>query len=336
VYVERVTRVLAEWRFWVALVGTAVAFGVAALVSGTATPYWRAETTIVVGTGAGPLQPGEGGATGEVASRLDDLVRSDQIAANVISGLHLRESRSALLDRISVSVPEPGLLRVRVSDRNRLRAPQIAQQIDFLFPQLVQHRFPKLKAVVWDPPHLIGRTGRQWGRNLGIAAGVSAVLWALAVAPLLGRIRIRAPARPSAPAAAVPAAEPPRAPPPEPLPAPRSKPLPASEPEPVQQAAAAPKPRPPAPAQSEPELAPAREPEPEPEPVPTSRGEWSLAELERLVQEHAADFPDRTEEWEIYLLSIRDHAAPDGQLPATLDWLIWDTFGELLDRTRAK
>jgi hypothetical protein len=71
---------------------------------------------------------------------------------------------------------------------------------------------------------------------------------------------------------------------------------------------------------------------PEPEPVLGPPGEWSFTELERLVREHGAEFPHRTEEWEIYLESIRDYAGPDGQLPATLDWLIWDTFGELLDR----
>jgi capsular polysaccharide biosynthesis protein len=151
VYVQRVTRLLADRRLWVALVGTILAFGVAAIISGTTTPEWRAETTIVVGTGARPLRPGEGGATKQLASRLDDLVRSDQIAANVISGLHLDESRAALLDRISVHVPEPGLLRVRVRDENRLRAPQIAQQIGFLYPQLVQHYLDSIRG--YAGPH---------------------------------------------------------------------------------------------------------------------------------------------------------------------------------------
>ena len=334
-YVELVTRVLADWRFWVALVGTAVAFGVAALVSGTATPQWRAETTIVVGTGTGPLRPGEGGATAELASRLDDLVRSDQIAANVISGLHLSESRSSLLGRVSVSVPEAGLLRIRVRDRDRLRAPQIAQQIAFLFPQLVQHRFPKLKAVVWDPPHLIGRTERHWWRNLGIAAGVSAALWAVALVPLVRRLGARVPAwvseRPATqetpqPVPLAPAVAPVQPAPvsvaaaPEPAPAPSPQPRREPEPEPPTQ------PR-------EREL----QPEPEPEPaVDVPRGEWRFGELERLVREHEAEFPHRTEEWEIYLESIRDYAGPDDQLPATLDWLVWDTFGELLDRARAE
>src|SRR5437870_3640363 len=225
-----VTRVLADWRLWIALAGTAIAFAVAAIWSGTTTRSWRAETAIVVGTGSGPLRPGEGGATRELAGRLDDLVRSDQIAANVVSTLHLHESRAALLDRISVSVPEPGLLRIRVSDSDRLRAPQIAQEIGFLFPQLVQHRFPRLKAVVWDPAHIVGRADPHWGRNLGIAGGVAAVLWAFALAPLVTRLPLRVPVRVVEPVR--PAAEPlPEEPRPQPEPPPAPRPEPAAAPE---------------------------------------------------------------------------------------------------------
>ena len=62
-----VTRLFADRRMLVALAGTVLAFAVAAILSGTTTPEWRAETTIVVGTGPGPLRPGEGGATKELA-----------------------------------------------------------------------------------------------------------------------------------------------------------------------------------------------------------------------------------------------------------------------------
>jgi len=320
VYVEPVTRVLADSRLWIALAGTAIAFAWAAISSGTTTRSWRAETAIVVGTGSGPLRPGEGGATRELAGRLDDLVRSDQIAANVVSTLHLDESRASLLDRISVSVPEAGLLRIRATDRDRLRAPQIAQEIGFLFPQLVEHRFPKLKAVVWDPAHLIGRTNQHWGRNLGIAGGVAAVLFALA---LEGLTRRRAPA-PALSTPAVSAA----VPPPQPEPQPASRP----EPEPVPEPAPQPEPTP----EPSPEPEPVRQPQPvaEPQPGPAAAGAWNLGELERLVREHAAEFPDRAQEWTIYLDSMREYASPDGQLPASLDWLVWDTFGDVLERAR--
>jgi capsular polysaccharide biosynthesis protein len=333
VYVDPVTRVLADWRFWAALAGTVVAFAVAAIVSGTVDRSWRAETTIIVGTGAGPLHPGEGGATRRLADRLDDLVRSDQIAANTISTLHLRESRASLLDRISVAVPEPGLLRIRVRDDNRLRAQQIAQEIGFLFPQLIERRFPQLKAPVWDAAHVVGRPGRHWGRNLGIAALVAALLWIVLLGPLAARRAQAAlearpvpqPAPVPAPAvvAAVPAAAPSTPPPraaPEPPPVAPPEPAPPPEPEPEPEPQVEPEPEPVEP-----------EPAPEPQPVAAERGDWNLAELEALVREHSGDFPERADEWEIYLESIGEYAGPDGQLPATLDWLIWDTFGPVLE-----
>jgi hypothetical protein len=329
-YVDPVTRVLADWRIWVALVGTAVAFGVAAIVSGTVDRSWRAEVTIVVGTAGGPLRPGEDGATRDLAGRLDDLVRSDQIAGNVVSTLHLDDSRAALLDRISVSVPEAGLLRIRVRDGDRLRAQQIAQEIGFIFPQLIERRFPRLRAPVWDPAHLVGRPGRHWGRNLGIAAGISAFLWAVALGPLLlGRLGTALEARPVAAPEAAPAVP---IPPPAPVPEPSAVPEPVvAEPPPAQ-----PTPEPEAvPASAAP--APLDEPVPEPEPAPaiaSDRGDWNLQELERLVREHSGEFPERAEEWEIYLDSVRGFAGADGQLPATLDWLIWDTFGDLLEGSR--
>jgi hypothetical protein len=314
---EFVTRVLADWRFWIALVGTAAAFGMAATSSATTARPWRAEIAIVVGTGSGPLRPGESGATAELAGSLDDLVRSDQIAANIVSTLHLDESRTSLLDRISVNVPEAGLLRVRVSDTNRLRAVQIAQEIGFLFPQLVEHRFRRLKAVVWDPAHLVGRNDRHWGRNLGIAGGIAAVLWALALVPFLARRKAAAPVLRARSA-------------PQPAPAPpvRVEP-PIVSAAPVAPAAAPELELPPTPAEPPEPSAEAR-----PAAVTAEPGDWNLDELERLVREHAAEFPDRAEEWEVYLASMRGYAGPDGRLPATLDWLVWDTFGEVLERGR--
>jgi hypothetical protein len=240
-------------------------------------------------------------------------------------------------------------LRIRVKDPNRLRAQQIAQEIGFIFPQLVERRFPRLHAPVWDPAHLVGRPGRHWGRNLGIAAGVAALLWLLALGPLALRrlaavLQARPPRAPAPVAVPAPARSlaPAPSPAPAPTPAPPSvavSPEPEPEPPPVEPAPAPPllpEPEPQPPAEPEPAPAPESEPgplppEPQPEPI-SDRGDWNFGELERLVHAHSGDFPDRAEEWEIYLESIREYAAPDGQLPSTLDWLIWDTFGDLLER----
>jgi hypothetical protein len=94
------------------------------------------------------------------------------------------------------------------------------------------------------------------------------------------------------------------------------------------------------------------EPEPEPEyaapveplppPVPLhpvvarvaapseGAGSWNLNDLRRLVDLHATEFPDRLDEWGSYLFLLRDYADVHGRIPAQFDWLIEDTFRELL------
>ena len=81
------------------------------------------------------------------------------------------------------------------------------------------------------------------------------------------------------------------------------------------------------------------EPEPEPlavaavtapEPVPAGGGHYNLLTLERLVEDRGAEFPDRLDEWTSYLFFLREHAAADGSVSANFDWLIQDTFAELV------
>jgi len=82
-------------------------------------------------------------------------------------------------------------------------------------------------------------------------------------------------------------------------------------------AAAAPPPAPPPPAM--PPLA-----------VPDGDGSYNLVSLERLVAERGAEFPDRAEEWASYLYFLREYAGPDGNVPASFDWLIQEQFAELV------
>jgi hypothetical protein len=80
------------------------------------------------------------------------------------------------------------------------------------------------------------------------------------------------------------------------------------------------------------------QPQPQPEPVrppapdvpPDEAGAYNLLALERLVEQRAGDYPERTEEWASYLFFLRDYAAADGTVPAGFDWLIQDTFAELV------
>jgi acyl dehydratase len=93
--------------------------------------------------------------------------------------------------------------------------------------------------------------------------------------------------------------------------------------------------------EAEPPPAPAPEPEPAvvaeeptaPEPAQAaSRGGWTIQDLERLVQEHGAEHPDRIDEWRYYVHFLREHTDVDGRLPASFDYLVEETFDELLRR----
>jgi hypothetical protein len=52
--------------------------------------------------------------------------------------------------------------------------------------------------------------------------------------------------------------------------------------------------------------------------------------LAALVERRRDEFPDRFEEWQWYLLSLRDVAGIDGTLPASVDSLVHDVFEPLL------
>ena len=83
------------------------------------------------------------------------------------------------------------------------------------------------------------------------------------------------------------------------------------------------------------EHAPPPEPEPvtQPEPAaPTRPGAWRIEDLERLVGERGGEHPDRIDEWRYYVHFLREHAAPDGTLPASFDYLIEETFAPILSR----
>ncbi len=69
---------------------------------------------------------------------------------------------------------------------------------------------------------------------------------------------------------------------------------------------------------------------PEPEPEPGEPGAWRIEELERLVSDRGSQYPDKIEEWRYYVHFLREQAAPDGTLPASFDYLIDETFAEIL------
>ena len=94
--------------------------------------------------------------------------------------------------------------------------------------------------------------------------------------------------------------------------------------------------------ETEPEPRPASAPEgvvtdgnrahsPVPGPIEVPRpGNWTVDLLERLVAERGDAFPDKVEEWRYYVVFLGEQAGPDGALPPSFDYLIEETFAELL------
>lgn len=58
---------------------------------------------------------------------------------------------------------------------------------------------------------------------------------------------------------------------------------------------------------------------------------FTIDQLATLMERRAAEFPDRIEEWQYYLVSLRNVAASDGRLPESVECLVEDVFGPLLD-----
>jgi hypothetical protein len=69
-----------------------------------------------------------------------------------------------------------------------------------------------------------------------------------------------------------------------------------------------------------------------PKPDLPERPDRNVETLAQLVEQHEDAYPERAEEWRMYVTYLRDFAAPDGRLPSTFDGLVAEVFGDLLDR----
>lgn len=83
---------------------------------------------------------------------------------------------------------------------------------------------------------------------------------------------------------------------------------------------------------------------PEPAPPPQSAagpfvkpgfGDWTVADVERLLSEQGPALPEQREELELYLDSFRTVAGADGHLPGDVDLVIEDVFAALIARAAA-
>ena len=69
-------------------------------------------------------------------------------------------------------------------------------------------------------------------------------------------------------------------------------------------------------------------------PLDPNTYEWDLDALEQLVERRAAEFPEQAATWRSYLPHLRAEQAASGRLAASVDALIWEVYGDILERPR--
>jgi capsular polysaccharide biosynthesis protein len=275
---------------------------------------YRADASIVLVRQGQP--PGSDPSLAAAAAAAAALFHTRAVAASAAENLGLEESGSELLERVDVeSEPRSSLVRLTVEGASRDEARRVAQELTEVSTVLFNDRFgPETTASIWEAPQAEeGRISPEPARNLALGALFGALAgWVLAV-------RRRLPPKPEAPRPAVPRPAPPQAP--RQVTEARREPTPAAAAVPAALPAAAPPP-PSAPA---PAVGPF---------VPPRVGDWTLADVERLLAEHGPAFPDRADELSVYLASFREVAEPDGRLPGGVEAVMEDVFRDLIERAR--
>lgn len=161
---------------------------------------------------------------------------------------------------------------------------------------------PQTTASVWEPASADEqRVSPQPARNLALGILIGALVGLAFV--LVDLFRGERPPRPVTPTKKA-------------APAPRAE---------------APPSAPAAPAQTHP--APAEPPATGPFTLPAF-GEWTVRDVERLLDEQGDAFPEQREELELYLDTFRSVAGPDGSLPGDVDLVLEDVFADLIQRAR--
>jgi capsular polysaccharide biosynthesis protein len=272
---------------------------------------YRADASIVLVRQGQP--PGSDPSLAAAAAAAAALFHTRAVAASAAENLGLEESGNELLGRVDVeSEPRSSLVRLTVEGASRDEARRVAQELTEVSTVLFNDRFgPGTTASIWEAPQAEeGRISPKPARNLALGALFGALAgWVLAV-------RRRLPPKPKAPRPAAPRPAPPRAP---------RQVAEAQEPTPGAAAVPAAAPAPPPPPAPAPAVGPF---------VPPRLGDWTLADVERLLAEHGPAFPDRADELSVYLASFREVAEPDGRLPGGVEAVMEDVFRDLIERAR--
>ena len=330
---EQGARLGAARRWWPLAEGVILGLLAGLLVSLLASGTRHAEASVLISSPAGPS------AVKPQLPNLRELATSSVVAGNVRSTLRLTESSESVRRHLHASVrPGAQVIAVSAADSVADHARQLAQEAAVVFAQLVEARFgsdtPQLHAAVLDSAHVLGGPDRHFARNLLVGGIVGLFLGSAAGFLLAGRaprpivvgvddsdLRRReellerrvssVSARERALAAhagKLTARE-------QELETRVAK-LEASDRELAAEAEAPPAPpaAPPLPAE------------------PLRAGGWNIDELQSIVDAKTASAsPEQAEEWRAYLFFLREHAAHDGALPRSLDGLLSEVFGELVD-----
>ena len=324
-------------RWWPLALGVLLGVLAGVLVSLLGSSTRRAEASVLISSSAGRV------AVTPMLPNLRELATSGVVAANVRSTLRLTKSTPELRRQLHATVrPQSEVIAISATDEVADHARQIAQEAAVVFAQLVEARFgtgePALHAAVLDSAHVLGGPDRHLVRNTLIGALVglllgSASMFVLAsgtrqvvavggddhdlrkreglleqrvkgvtareraLAERAGKLAGREQELDARTAASKRELEALAAAPPPPVPEPVSTPV------------------------TEAESA-----------LPPRTGTWNLNELQTAVDAYADPTPEQAESWRTYLYFVREHASPDGTLPRSLDPLIADVFGEVLER----
>ena len=276
------------------LAGTVAGLAAAAVLTLLQSSTYRADASIALVRQGQP--PGDDPALAQAAETAAELFHSRAVAEPAIANLRLDDSPAELLDRVSVETEaKSSLIRVSVEAPSRDEARRTAQELTELSTVLFNDRFgPATVASIWE-------AARVEADRVSPRPARNLALGALAGA-LLGQLLLLLQRR--RPVRALPAPVPILVPAAEPLS--RPEPEPAAEPEPV---------------------VPARFVEPD-------TGEWTIADVERLLAQEGHSFPELVEELGWYLDSFKGVADEGGRLPVGVEAVIEDAYGPLLARTR--
>jgi capsular polysaccharide biosynthesis protein len=279
------------------LIGAAVGLLVAVVVTLLQDSTYRADASIVLVRQGQP--PGSDARLAQAADAAAELFDSRAVAESAIRNLGLDDTPQELLDRVNVDAEErSSLVRLEVEGPSGEEARRTAQEVAEVATVLFNDRFaPQTAASVWEPAAAAEeRVSPKPARNLALGVLIGALA---GLAFVLAGVRDRLPSRPAR-----------RARTPAPAPVLRAA---VAAPEPVALA----------------------EPAPAAGPFVVPRfGEWTVADVERLLLEQGDAFPEDRQELEIYLDSFRSVAGSDGRLPGDVGLVIDDVFAALIDRVR--